>query len=311
MSGEAGKGPAVTGCKTQKARFAFIPGLLPIAYRRSLLHELADSLFAVVFPTRCSICSGEVASAGGLGVCRDCWSQVEAWEGISCERCGLPIVSERAADASQILCGVCRARDPGFDSARSYGIYRGNLRLLILQLKFRRRERLGRRLGAFLGNAWGKLDSANGGVSVLIVPVPLFHLRERERGFNQARLLADGLKSYLEELPGRTKVRVETKLLVRTRATRPQAGLKLQARRENVRGAFAVAKPEFVRDRQIILVDDVMTTGATLSACAHALKKSGAAKVYALAMARATPQFPDVEGLPRPAGIDEFGRDWT
>lgn len=309
MSGEAGKGPAVTGCTTQKARFAFIPELPSIAYRRSLLHELVDSLFAVVFPTRCSICGGEVASAGGLGVCRDCWLRVEAWEGIACERCGLPIVSERAADAAQILCGVCRARDPGFDLARTYGIYRGNLRLLILQLKFRRRERLGRRLGAFLGNTWGKLDSVNGGVPVPIVPVPLFRLRERERGFNQARLLAEGLKSHLEKLPGRMKVQVETRMLARTRATLPQAGLKLQARRENVRGAFAVVKSEFVRDRQIVLVDDVMTTGATLSACARALKKAGAAKVYALAMARATPQFPDIQGLPNPTGIDEFGRD--
>jgi len=100
-------------------------------------------------------------------------------------------------------------------------------------------------------------------------------------------------------------------LLIRTRATVPQTGLKFQARKENVRGAFAVAKPGAVQGRQVVLVDDVMTTGATLSACAGALKKAGAGSVFALAMARATSQFPDVEGLQETTGIDEFGRDWT
>jgi ComF family protein len=268
-------------------------------------------LFAVVFPTQCSICSGEVASASGLGVCRDCWSRVEAWEGISCERCGLPIVSERAADGAHVLCGACRASDPSFDLARTFGIYRGNLRLLILQLKFHRRERLSRRLGALLAHAWAKLDGFVDGEPPLMVPVPLFRLRERERGFNQARLLAEGLKRSLERSLAGKRMRIDPGLLVRTRATLPQAGLKLQARKQNVRGAFAVVKPRIVEGRQIVLIDDVMTTGATLAACATVLKKQGAARVYALAMARATPQFPDTEGLPQATGVDEFGRDWT
>jgi ComF family protein len=281
------------------------------SHRRSLIQELTGSLFAVVFPTRCSICNGEVAGAGGLGVCHDCWAQVEAFEGISCERCGLPIVSERAAEAAQVLCGACRAGEPPFDLARGYGIYRGNLRLLILQLKFHHRERLGRRLGVFLAHGWRKLDGSCASAPLLIVPVPLFRLRERERGFNQARLLAEGLRNRLGTMPGATKAKIASGLLVRTRATLPQTRLKIQARKENVRGAFAVVKPELVQGRQIVLVDDVMTTGATMSACAEALKKAGAAKVYALSVARATPQFPDTEGLSPSAGVDEFGRHWT
>lgn len=244
-------------------------------------------------------------------MCCECWAHVEAWEGIACERCGLPIVSERAADATQVFCGACRANEPSFDLARAFGIYRGNLRLLILQLKFRRRERLGRRLGARLSRTWMKFGVLNGVEPLLIVPVPLFHLRERERGFNQARLLAEGLKGGIEKLPGERDVQIRAGLLLRTRATLPQAGLKIQARKDNVRGAFAVAKPKSVVGRHIILVDDVMTTGATLSACAGVLKKCGASKVYALAMARATPQFPDTGVWPQSTGVDGFGRDWT
>jgi ComF family protein len=292
-------------------RLAFISGLPSIAQCRPLFRELADSLFSVVFPTRCSICNAEVTRADGLGVCRDCWSRIEAWRGISCERCGLPIVSERAADSAQVMCGACRTSDFAFDLARSFGIYRGHLRLLILQLKFGRRERLGRRLGVLLGRPWEKLELMVGDEPPLIVPVPLFRSRERTRGFNQARLLAEGLRYELSKLGAGKKVRIETRLLVRTRATLPQAGLKLQARKENVRGAFSVANPEPVQGRQVVLVDDVMTTGATLSACASALKKCGAGRVFALALARATPQFPDTQGLPQATVVDEFGRDWT
>ena len=307
MSGEAGKRPAVTGHWTRRARFAFNRGLSSSSRCHPILREFADSLFAVVFPTRCLICNREVASANGLGVCADCWLGVEPWEGISCERCGLPIVSERAADSSEVLCGVCRVNEPAFDRARGYGIYRGALRHLILELKFRRRERLGRRLGGFLAHAWKTLGGPGNGEPYLIVPVPLFRSRERERGFNQARLLAEGLKKQLGRKRCGTAAKIETGLLIRTRATRPQTRLKLQQRMENVRGAFSVSKPTQILDRQIVLVDDVMTTGATLSACAGALKKSGAAKVYALTLARATPQFPDTDDLPGSAGVDEFG----
>jgi ComF family protein len=162
-----------------------------------------------------------------------------------------------------------------------------------------------------LEHVWNKLDGMDPAKPPVIVPVPLFHSRERERGFNQSRLLAEGLRNRIEKHPGGRKIVVDARLLVRTRATAPQVRLKFQARKENVRGAFAVAKPESVRGRSVLLVDDVMTTGATLSACAAALKKAGAAKVIALTLARATPQFPDNGDTAQSAGVDEFNRHWT
>ena len=188
------------------------------------------------------------------------------------------------------LCGSCRQGEVEFDVARSYGLYTGNLRKAILHLKFYGREFLGYRLGALLARAWEALPEPD---SALVTPVPLHPSRRRERGFNQAELLARGLvKRLRKEGSG---LRFAAGCLQRVRATVPQVGLSVSARRENVRGVFCVGRPEDVRNRTVVVVDDVMTTGATLSACATALKRAGAGRVLALSLARATPQFPDVE----------------
>ncbi len=191
------------------------------------------------------------------------------------------------------MCGLCRQEEYGFDCARSYGVYGGNLRAAILLLKFQRRERLGTRLGALMASAWDDLEKAVGSDPIWLVPVPLHSSRERERGFNQAHLLARGLSAALGKRPVGGAPRVEGRILRRTRATPPQTGLSLRERRENVRGVFAVSDAARVRDRALVLVDDVMTTGATLSECATALKHAGAGVVAALTLARATPQFGD------------------
>ena len=244
-------------------------------------------------------------------MCRQCWSGVEAWEGICCGRCGLPIASSPADETHPVLCGHCRTADPAFDLARSFGLYRGNLRALILQLKFQRRERLGRRLGGYLAQAWDKVDVFRQSQPLLLVPVPLFHARERERGFNQARSLAVGLVHHLPKRLSREALKIADGALARTRHTLPQTGLKFSARQENVRGAFTVIRPERLEGRQAVLMDDVMTTGATLSACAQALKDGGAKTVLALALARATPQFPDTVDVKEAVNVDESRRDWT
>ena len=197
-----------------------------------------------------------------------------------------------AVDSVDSLCGPCRQGELEFDSARSYGLYTGDLRKAILYSKFYGREYLGLRLGALIARAWEALPELE---SALVAPVPLHPSRRRERGFNQAELLARGLVRTLGKQGRLHGSRLVVGSLQRIRATVPQVGLSVSARLENVRGVFSVLRPEDVRDRTVVVVDDVMTTGATLSACAAALKRAGAARALALSLARATPQFPDVE----------------
>lgn len=252
-----------------------------------------------------------MTGASFSGICEDCWHQIEPWAGPICLHCGLPFASDVSADSEAPLCGPCRLNEYEFDQARCFGLYTGVLRTAILLLKFRRRERLGRRLGALLAQVWDSVEELRDDSKPVVVPVPLHPARQRERGFNQAELLTSGLGRGLKRMAQQPGPEVDASRVRRTRATVPQTGLSLAARRENVRGVFAVTSSERVRDRLVVLVDDVMTTGATLSACARALKRAGAARVVALALARATPQFPDVGTAEAAVPVDELGREWT
>jgi ComF family protein len=255
------------------------------------LQELANSLFSVVFPASCLLCGQELIEAGGLNVCPACWGSLEPWTGAACAQCGLPLASGEAIEATDPKCAPCLREEYEFDRARSFGPYARGLRAVILQLKFR--ERLGKRLGELLVPVWRSVNELRESETPVVVPVPLHRSRERQRGFNQAELLARALTRRLGRERGGQGPQVEARCLVRTRPTLPQTGLSPSARRENVRAVFAVSSPERIGGRTAVLVDDVMTTGATLSACAAALKRAGAGRVIALTLARATPQFPD------------------
>jgi ComF family protein len=219
----------------------------------------------------------------------------------------LPLATQLAGDGADWLCGKCRAGEYDFDFARSYGLYSEPLRSAILLLKFRRRERLGRQLGELLTAVWAAHSEFSAAERPIVAPVPLHRTRQRERGFNQAEVIARGLTRALRSGQAKTRQPIETRCLLRIRPTVPQTGLNFKQRLANVRGAFRVTSPETVRERVIVLVDDVMTTGATLSSCASALKEAGAERVLALTLARATPQFPDTSSARSADAVDEFG----
>lgn len=189
-----------------------------------------------------------------------------------CARCRMPFMNRAPLD-DEGLCPLCRRGARGFDAVYCFGAYDGRLRELIHLYKYGKVAPLAGPLGAWLAGAIPR-DTAFDTVT----PVPLHWRRRWDRGFNQSALLAG-------EVARRYGLRVSPALR-RVRATTSQAGLTSSRRRANVSGAFEVRRKQAVEDRRILLVDDVLTTGATASACGTAMKRAGARSVTVLTLAR-------------------------
>ncbi|HEU5233211.1 MAG TPA: ComF family protein [Terriglobales bacterium] len=186
-----------------------------------------------------------------------------------------------ASPEAEPICPLCRRAHPEFDFALSFGGYDGALRKLIHLLKYEQLRPAANILGAKLAQAIAERSFA-GADPVLLIPVPLHRIKQRLRGFNQSELIAHSAADYLH----RDRFTVRGGILQRVRPTVSQTGLTRHQRRENVRGAFMVAKPDQLRDRTVVLIDDVYTTGTTLNECARVLRKAGARKVVVATVAR-------------------------
>ena len=160
------------------------------------------------------------------------------------------------------------------------------MREAIHALKYGRIHPAARRLGALLGEAIAQL-APDAPLEMLVIPVPLHRAKHRERGFNQARALAAFAIKALRKSHPEWHLTLAPATLMRQRSTESQAGLTPRQRRNNVRGAFRVSDPDAVRDKHILLIDDILTTGATARAAAQSLKKAGAASIYVATLARA------------------------
>lgn len=209
-------------------------------------------------------------------------------ESLACVRCGDTV--DRAAapsgTAPQPLCRACRLAQPPFERALAYGLYNGRLRDAVHALKYQRMQPAARKLGQMLARAAAQVGPASES-ELLVIPVPLHRSKYRERKFNQAQLLAvEAIRSLRKTRPG-WRLRLLPQALVRVRATGSQAGLTPNQRRKNLRGAFRVADPAAVAGRQVLLIDDIMTTGATARTAARALVAAGAERVWVATLARA------------------------
>jgi ComF family protein len=243
---------------------------MDLALASSLARRLAAPVLAVVFPSECAACGQLLLQVGGGPLCEPCWRSLPRHAGVSC-RCGLPVQPGLSA------CPRCRRGRQVFAAGCSLGPYEGSLRTVIHALKFAGRRRAAGRLAeALLESEARRLLVAT---SDVLVAVPLHPRRLRERGFNQAALLA-------LELARRTRRSCCPDALVRRLDTAPQAGLTAAARRRNVRDAFAVRRKAVVAGRTVTLVDDVVTTGATALACGRELLAAGAREVRLLSVAR-------------------------
>lgn len=221
-------------------------------------------------------------------MCRECLDGLEPLApGSQCSRCGVPFENEAPLHGTA-LCGLCRREATPFDWARGYGVYEGGLRQLIHLLKYGGIESLARPLAARLATLLPEAGPVD-----LIVPAPLHWRRRWKRGFNQSELVA-------RELSRLTGVPLEARGLRRRRDTGSQTGLTRRQRRLNVQGALVAGRRAALAGKSIVLVDDVITTGATVGACAQALKRAGAARVVVLALARARRRYVDVPAAVAP-----------
>jgi len=248
------------------------------------IQRAAESVFSVLFPSDCRLCAAPLLNISRLPVCPDCLEQIQAIRGKVCSVCGDRVLSSYAIDdASGLrLCPVCRRVERPFERAVAYGSYDGGLRELIHLLKFNGVRPAAGVLGRMLAESIAAIDASFEQATVLVIPVPLFKGKRHQRGFNQAESIA---RAALRHLDGE-RLQLRNDILLRMRDTHSQIGLTSHQRRENMRGAFQVAGSAAVAGREVLVVDDVYTTGTTVSECARVLRRAGAARVWVATVAR-------------------------
>ena len=256
---------------------------------------VARGLFTALFPSDCRLCGTPLTNISQLPVCQSCLLAMVPLAASTCEICGERLGADHSASANQI-CPSCQETRPQFIKAAAYGAYDGGLRELIHLLKYEQVAPAAGVLGHMLAEAIQKLSPIAD--SILVIPVPLHRSKRRQRGFNQAELIARAALK-INALPS---AKLAGDVLERTRPTVSQIGLTRPQRVENIRGAFRVRHLSRVSGRNVLLVDDVLTTGTTVCECARILRKAGAEKVWVATVARTLKESGFETGRFRPEG---------
>ena len=245
-------------------------------------------------------------------MCLVCLAQIHPIRGKVCSICGERVLSSYAdCDPDGLrICPVCRRIERPFNRAAAYGSYDGGLRELIHLLKYNGVRPAASVLGRMLAETIATLEPAFDQPRmfdrpIAVIPVPLYKAKLRQRGFNQAQLI---VMAALKLFPASARFELVTGVLLRTRDTQSQIGLTSHQRRENLRGAFAVPRAEEITGREVILVDDVYTTGTTASECARVLRRAGASQVWVATVARTlklASKFLELPDLSEEKEVDE------
>lgn len=233
-----------------------------------------DDLLDFIYPQSCPLCKKPI-SQDAKGVCENCWSILAVLPHSFCPYCK-SFFEEEDLVLRHHCVFLNRFEERRILAVRSLGTFDDCYKTLIHRFKYDRKIPLGKRLAQSLGE---KIASdKNLSNCDLVIPVPLHRARKRERGFNQSEILAEGMSNVIN-------VAVLKDVLKRKKNTKDQTLLNVQQRKENVEGAFTVTRPDKVIGKHIILVDDVMTTGATLNECAKMLLEAGAERIFAVTLA--------------------------
>ena len=244
----------------------------------NVVRNAFDSMVTLLFPSDCRLCGLPLASSSHLPVCSECLNSIEPISGGRCLLCGERLFS----GIEQALCGECLTERPPFEKASAYGSYDGGLRELIHLLKYEHVRPAATVLGRMLAEAVTDLaPDFDMDHLPLVVPVPLHATKLRQRGFNQSELITNAM---IKQQPLGLRLELAPELLVRKRATESQVGYTRQQRLANLRGAFRADGA--VNGRDILLVDDVFTTGTTVSECTRVLRRGGAERVWVATVAR-------------------------
>jgi ComF family protein len=255
-----------------------------------------DSLSCALLPSSCVLCGSSLPHLSHAPICDVCWTEFSALSGNLCARCGDTLDAPVLAGPTKSgLCRACRLAPPPFVRAVAYGPYQDRMKAAIHALKYDRLHAVAGGLGRMLAEAIARLaDEAP--AEMLVVPVPLHRSKYAERGFNQARSLAFHALAALGKTHPEWRLTLAPRTLMRQRATESQFGLTPRQRRLNVRGAFEVSDPAAVTLKHVLLIDDILTTGATARAAALTLSRAGAASVWVATLARASRVYSNRRG---------------
>ncbi len=256
---------------------------LPGSLNRSLAAPLHD-LGSVLFPSPCRLCSGPLLRVTAAPVCDSCLARLLPQHNDLCARCGESLGMDTYGLTAGQECQVCRLVPPPFHRAVAYGAYREEMRRALHLLKYEGITAMAQPLGALLAQAMLMLNTPE---AMTVVAVPLFAAREWRRGYNQSILLAESALATLRSEAPAWRLQTAHSALIRKRDTETHFQLAPHQRRENLKNAFAVAEKARIAGRDILLVDDIYTTGATARECARTLLAAGAASVYVATLARA------------------------
>lgn len=246
---------------------------------KSVIEYIKEGLLNFIFPLDCKICEKPIRESKGYSICEDCFKTIELIERPYCIKCGKPLIpSVFFKQNREISCLDCKRKKYSFEFSRSTGIYDKVLKKCIHLFKYYGEKKLAKPLGKLMVDYLVKNDEFKKKID-LIIPVPLHKNDLRKRGFNQSILLGRVVGNYFS-------ISVGEKVLIKKKLTPFQANLSKKEREKNILRAFLVEKPKEIKGKNILILDDVFTTGATVEECTKELMKARAKNIFVLTLAR-------------------------
>jgi ComF family protein len=232
--------------------------------------KIFSYLLDLIYPPRCIFCRNIISIDKPRGICTECNKELPFVVQPMCEKCGKPLKDS----AHAVYCHDCFKQSHEYDQSWAVFVYEGIVRQTIYRFKYGDHPEYAKYLGIFMAKQLQQLAKCQ---ADLIIPVPIHHTRKKQRGYNQAEKLVKVI-SYETHIP------YDSSVLLRIKETKPQSGLSPKQRKNNLKKAFGISDDSKIKQKKILLVDDIYTTGSTADCCSRLLKQKGAKEVYVLSL---------------------------